>query len=151
MSFWIGLHILAAVVWVGGMFFAHMALRPAVAGLDPVVRVMVVRGTLKRFFVWVWISIIALLLSGYAILFLYLGGFAEAGIHVHLMQATGIIMMLLFAHLWSAPFQRLQRAVDAREIPAAAKAMGQIRTIITINLILGFITILLGATGRYWA
>ena len=28
-------HILAAIVWVGGMFFAHQVLRPAAAMLEP--------------------------------------------------------------------------------------------------------------------
>ena len=29
------LHVLAAVVWVGGMFFAYLVLRPAVGGIAP--------------------------------------------------------------------------------------------------------------------
>ena len=30
----ITLHLLSVVVWVGGMFFAYLALRPALAGHD---------------------------------------------------------------------------------------------------------------------
>ena len=33
MAIAIALHLLAAVIWVGGMFFAYMALRPAAASL----------------------------------------------------------------------------------------------------------------------
>ena len=31
----IALHILAAVVWVGGIFFAYMVLRPSAGPLEP--------------------------------------------------------------------------------------------------------------------
>ena len=31
----ITLHLLAAVIWVGGMFFAYIAMRPAAQFLDP--------------------------------------------------------------------------------------------------------------------
>jgi len=30
MAYAVTLHILGAVIWVGGMFFAYMALRPAI-------------------------------------------------------------------------------------------------------------------------
>ena len=30
-----GFHAIAAVVWVGGMFFAYLVLRPAVGGITP--------------------------------------------------------------------------------------------------------------------
>ena len=33
MAIAIPLHLLAAVIWVGGMFFAYMALRPVAASL----------------------------------------------------------------------------------------------------------------------
>ena len=52
----ITLHLLAAVIWVGGMFFAYMALRPATGSLEPSIRLTLWSQTLKRFFPWVWIS-----------------------------------------------------------------------------------------------
>lgn len=44
------LHSLAAAVWVGGMFFAYMALRPAAGALEPPQRLTLWRGTFDRFF-----------------------------------------------------------------------------------------------------
>jgi uncharacterized membrane protein len=147
----LAVHVLAAVVWVGGMFFAYVVLRPVAGALEPMPRLALWRGVLGRFFPWVWASIAALLLSGYGMLLLGLGGFAGAGMHVHLMQASGFLMMALFLHLYFAPWRRLQRALDQGDGAAAAAQLGQIRRIVGINLVLGLITAVVGASGRFWA
>lgn len=144
-------HTLAAVIWVGGMFFAHQMLRPAAGVLEPAQRLPLWRGVFERFFPWVWASIVALLASGYAMVFRVFGGFAQLGLHVHLMQGLGIIMMLAFFHLYFAPWPRFRRAVDAGDFAAAAKQLDQIRRIVTFNLVLGLIVVVIGATGRYWS
>jgi uncharacterized membrane protein len=144
------LHILGAVIWVGGMFLAYVVLRPFVGSLEPPVRLALWRGVFERFFPWVWASIVALLASGYGMLFLALGGFAGAGVHVHIMNLIGLIMMALFLHLYFAPWRRMQRALDAGDNAAAAGQLGQIRMIVAINLALGLITCVIGASGRYW-
>jgi uncharacterized membrane protein len=146
----LALHILAAVIWVGGMFFAHQMLRPAAGALEPGVRLPLWCRVLGRFFPWVWVSIAALLLSGYGMVFWGFGGFAGVGLHVHVMQAIGIVMMLAYAHLYFAPWRRFRRAVDAADFPAAAKSLDQIRQIVTINLVLGLVVVVVGASGRYW-
>ena len=66
------------------------------------------------------------------------------------MMGLGIIMMLIYAHLYFAPWQRFRRAVAAREWPVAAKNIDQIRLMVTINLVLGLITMVIGAAGRYY-
>ena len=43
-------HVLAIVVWVGGMVFAHFFLRPALARLEPPVRLRLMHEVLGRFF-----------------------------------------------------------------------------------------------------
>jgi uncharacterized membrane protein len=144
------LHVLGAVVWVGGMFFAYVVLRPFAGSLEAPARLGLWRGVFKRFFPWVWASIVALLASGYGMLFLALGGFAGAGVHVHIMQATGLLMMALFLHLYFAPWRRLQRALDQSDDRAAAGQLSQIRWIVATNLVLGLITTAIGASGRFW-
>jgi uncharacterized membrane protein len=143
-------HVLAAVIWVGGMFFAYMVLRPATGALDSRVRLALWGEAFRRFFPWVWASIVALLVSGYGILFLGLGGFGAAGVHVHVMQATGLLMIALFLHLYFAPWPRLRRALEAGDDQLAARQLAQIRRIVAINLALGLITAAIGASGRYW-
>ena len=81
----IAVHILASVVWVGGMFFAYLALRPAAGALDPQTRLGLWERVFGNFFPWVWASVVALLASGYAMVFLFFEGFAGVGVHVHVM------------------------------------------------------------------
>ncbi len=104
----------------------------------------------KRFLPWVAVSIVALLVSGYAMIFLVYGGFARAPLFVHVMQGTGILMMLLYLHLYFAPWRRLQKTVQAADWQNAGKHLAMIRKLVAINLALGVITVLVGSTGRYW-
>ncbi len=150
MTILVTLHVLAAVVWVGGMFFAYMVLRPSAGPIEPAVRLALWHRVFRRFFPWVWASIVLLLVSGYAMIFLYLGGFAGAGLHVHLMQAMGIVMMMLFLHLFFAPWRRFGHAFEREAFLEAAKALDQIRRIVAINLVLGLLTVIVGASGRFW-
>jgi uncharacterized membrane protein len=150
MTILVALHALAAVAWVGGMFFAYMCLRPAAGPLETRLRLALWQRVFGRFFPYVWASIAVLLTSGYAMLFLRFGGFAGAGLHIHVMQATGILMMLLFLHLYFAPWRRFSHAVATGNFDSAAASLNQIRRIVAINLVLGLITIAAGASGRFW-
>ena len=144
------LHSLAAAVWVGGMFFALVALRPATLALQPPSRLELWSGVLGRFFAWVIVAIVLLLATGYGMVFGVFAGFGGIGRHVHIMQGLGIVMMLLFFHLYFAPWRRFRAALGRQDHAAAAAQLGQIRWIVTINLILGLITVAVGSSGRYW-
>ena len=145
----LALHILAAMIWVGGMFFAYVVLRPSAGPLEPPQRLPLWHRVFGRFFPWVWASVAALFVSGYAMV-PSLGGFRGVDLHVHVMQGTGILMMLLFFHLYFAPWKRFRRAVEQGALPEAARNLDQIRQIVAINLVLGLITVVVGATGRWW-
>lgn len=141
------LHILAAVIWVGGMFFAYMALRPAAATLlEPPQRLAVWDGVFTKFFFWVWISIITILLSGYHMIFSAFGGFAGAGMHIHLMHGMGLVMMMIFMHVYFAPYKRLKRLVAEGNFPDAAKNLNTIRKLVAINLTIGLLTFVAAET-----
>jgi uncharacterized membrane protein len=143
-------HILAAIVWVGGMFFAHQVLRPAAAMLEPGPRLILWSRVLGRFFAWVIAAIILLLLTGYALMFGVFGGFRAIGLYINLMQGLGILMVLLFLHLYFAPWRRFRMAVARRDWTEGARQLGQIRTIVTINLVLGLVVAAIGGSGRHW-
>jgi uncharacterized membrane protein len=145
-----GLHVLAAFYWVGGMVFAYTVLRPAAGALEPAQRLPLWRRVFERFLPWVAVSILVLLISGYGMVGVEFGGMGHVGLYVHVMQGIGIVMMLLFLHLYFAPWRRFRAAVDAGTLPEAARYLNQIRLIVAINLTLGVITVLIGATGRYW-
>jgi uncharacterized membrane protein len=146
----LAIHLLAAVYWVGGMAFAYMVLRPAAGGLEPAARLPLWRRVFARFLPWVGVSVVALLVSGFAMIFLVFGSMGKTPLHVHVMTGTGIVMMLLYLHLLAAPWKRFRTAVDQGAFPDAARSLHQIRTIVGINLVLGVLTILVGGTGRYW-
>lgn len=145
------LHIVGAVVWVGGMFFALLVLRPASGVLDAPARLRLWMGVFDRFFAWVFAAIAMLLLSGFAMIFSVFGGFAATRAYVNLMMAIGIVMMLIFFHLYFAPWKRFRMALAAGDNTAAAAQLNQIRIIVTINLILGLATVAIGSSGRYWS
>lgn len=150
MSFAVLLHLIAVVIWVGGMFFAYVVLRPvAAAQLEPPVRLTLWVGVFGLFFPWVWSAIVAILATGFWMIFAVFGGMAGVGLHVHAMLGLGILMMLIFFHVYFAPYARLRRAVDAQDWPAGAKALGQIRMLVGINTLIGLLTVAVGGAGRY--
>jgi uncharacterized membrane protein len=131
------LHVLATVVWVGGMFFAHQCLRPAaVAVLEPPERLRLWRDTFGRFFPWVWACVVVILGTGLWMMFRAFGGFQSPG-YVHAMLAIGLLMMAIFMHIFFAPYRRLVRAVEEADWTGGAKALGQIRLLVGVNLVLG--------------
>jgi uncharacterized membrane protein len=143
-------HILAAVIWVGGMFFAYAILRPGVAQLELSIRLPLWHMVFSRFFLWVWLSIATLLASGFAMVFLGFGGFAAVGIYVRTMMAVGIVMTVIYTYLYFAPWRRFRRAVSTINWSVAEKNIRQIRLLVGINLILGLATVVIGASGRYY-
>lgn len=135
------LHVLAVIVWVGGMFFAHLALRPAANELlEPAQRLPLIRRSLDHFFRWVIAAIVIILVTGvYAIKLGVTGGY------VHAMSGLGILMMLLFGHIYFAPYRKMGKALAANDLAEGARQLGKLRLFILINLILGLITVVIGA------
>jgi len=141
------LHVLSVVVWVGGMFFAYMALRPVAAGvLEPPQRLTLWAGVFDKFFPWVWVSVVLILLTGLHMLMVF--GGASAPLYALAMLVLGVAMMLIFAHVFFAPYKKLKRAVAAQDWKAGGAALGQIRMLIGINLSLGLLTIAVVFLGR---
>lgn len=142
------LHIVAVAVWVGGMFFAYVCLRPvAAAQLEPPLRLALWVGVFSRFFPWVWLAVILILVSGLTMISLI--GWLGAPPHWHAMLTLGVVMMLLFAHLTFALFPRLRQGVAASDWPKAGAALNQIRKVVGINLVLGLTTIAVATLGAY--
>lgn len=144
------LHLLAATVWVGGMFFAFVCLRPAATGLEPGERLKLWVGVLERFFRWIWICVALLLGTGLWMIFAVLGGMKSVGMHVHLMLGIGVLMMLLAAHVYFAPLRRLRQAVAGSHWADAGARLNQIRLFIGVNLLLGLAVLAIASGGRYF-
>ncbi len=149
-SLLLALHVLAAVVWVGGMFFAHQCLRPIAASLlEPPARLGQWVGVFGRFFPWVWASVLLLPASGYALLFKLFGSMADAPLYVHIMNGIWLIMLLVYLFVYFVPYQKLKDAVATQNWPDGAAHLARIRVLVGFNLSLGLAVIALASGGRY--
>ena len=148
------LHLAAAIVWMGGMTFMLFALRPAALEvLEPQVRARLMGAVWRRFFSVVLAAIAVLLLTGghmYASAFKAAQSSAAAAgvagsvgmpIGWSLMLGIGIVMILLFGHIYFAGFSKFKRALAAQQWPVAAQAAAQINRLVVINFVLGWLAI----------
>lgn len=134
------LHLAAGLVWLGGMTTLLWAVRPtAMALLEPPVRIPVMTGVLSRFFALVGLCIAALLVTGGLMLMGVDMKVAPKGWHA--MLGLGLLMCLIFGHLYFVPFRRLQKAAALADWPAAAKQLGHIHTLVVTNFILGWLAV----------
>ncbi len=146
----IALHLLAATIWVGGMFFAYMALRPVAAQiLEPAVRLELWTKTFKRFFLWVWMAVILIPLSGYWMIAQIWGGLGAVGVDIHLMHIIGWAMILIFMFVFLVPYRSMKQTLSQRDLKSAANALALIRKLVAVNLTLGVIVVVIASAGRY--
>jgi len=132
------LHVLSAVLWVGGMFFAWMILRPAViAALEGPARLKLWVQVFPRFFVWVWCAVILLPVTGIGMIHLNFSGFQTAPRYVQVMIGLYVVMVALFLRISTLNLPQLRKAVDAEQWADGAAALGGIRRLVGINLLVG--------------
>ena len=142
------IHLLSIIVWIGGLVFAQFFLRPAVAQLEPPVRLRLMHDVLGRFFQAVLAASLLTLASGVWMLgrvakqVVQSGGSFEMPISWTIMAVLGVVMVAIFMHIRFALYKRLGRSVDASAWAAGAKALGQIRLWVAINLGLGLLVIM---------
>ena len=145
-SFTYSLHLLAAMLWVGGMFFAWMILRPAaVAALEGPARLKLWVEVFQRFFVWVWVAVIILPISGVGLLQMRFSGFETAPRYVQVMMGLYIVMVALFIRIQSLQLPELRKAVEAQAWADGAAVMGKIRRLVGCNLIVGLVLVAIAA------
>lgn len=142
-------HLLAAMLWVGGMAFAIWVLRPSLGVLEPPARLALHAQVFRRFFLLVWHAMPIALATGWAMLFGWYGGFAGVRWPVHLMNLTGVVMGLVFLAIWFGPYAAFRAALAAGEGAAAAAAAERIRRLVTVNLGLGLLTSAVAGLGRW--
>ena len=142
------LHLIAGIVWMGGMTFMLFALRPAaLVVLDAQPRAILMGQVWQRFYGLVLVAIVLLFSTG---THLYTATFratklatGQGGVPIgwNIMLLLGIAMMLIFGHIYFAGFKKYKRGVAAGEWSVAAKAAGLIHTMTLINFTLGWLAI----------
>jgi uncharacterized membrane protein len=142
------LHLIATIFWMGGMAFMLLALRPAaVAVLQPPERLQLMAAVMRRFFTVVGVSILALLATGphmYATVFRATSqatGQGSVPLGWNLMLVLGLLMVLIFGHIFFSGYARFKRAVAATDWPTAGKAAAQVHRLVIVNFVLGWIAI----------
>lgn len=146
-------HVLAIVLWVGGMAFAHFCLRPSVQSLEPPVRLRLLQAVMQRFFSAVLVAVVVVLVTGVWMIGRAAKESVQAGLGFAmpldwtLMATIGIVMIAIFGHIRFALFKRLTRAVAASDWPAGGAAMASIRTWVFVNLVLGVVVIAITLMG----
>lgn len=139
-------HVLAALVWVGGMFFAWMVLRPsAVQALDAPARLKLWVEVFRRFFLWVWVAVVLLPVSGVGMMHMRFAGFDGAPRYVHIMMGLYIAMLALFLRVNALQLPELRRTIAAEDWPAGGAVLGRIRRLVGINLLLGLFLVAIAA------
>ncbi|SHK99344.1 CopD family protein [Phytopseudomonas punonensis] len=131
------LHLLAALVWVGGMFFAWMVLRPAAGALQPPERLTLWLEVFRRFFVWVWVAVVLLPVSGIGMLHMGFSGFDGAPRYVHVMMGLYLAMLALFLRIQALQLPVMRRAVEQQDWQTAGATLGRIRRLVAFNLLIG--------------
>ena len=147
MNLWgwvLALHVLCAVLWVGGMFFAYVVLRPSLSVLEPMQRIALHTQVFRRFFLVVWHAMPLILITGFAVLFGFYGGMANVGWNIHLMLLLGLIMSVVFVVIFFGPYARFRRTTDRNTLVAM---IDRIRKLIAINLVLGIVTVIVALLG----
>ena len=143
------IHLVAAIAWMGGMTFMLVALRPAaVAVLLPPERLRLMGGVWKRFFAVVLVSIVALFTTGTN---LYTTAFRAAKAATgqgsvplgwNIMLVLGLLMMLIFGHIFFAGYAKFKRAAAVSDWTLAGRAAAQIHVLMIVNFTLGWLAIL---------
>ena len=132
------LHLLGAVLWVGGMFFALVVLRPSIAVVPGPARLDLHRQVFRRFFMVIWHVMPVMLATGFAMVFVVYGGFRSVPWNVQAMALLGLLMSAIFVWLYFGPWAMLRRGDD----PAS---VDRIRRLVQVNLVLGLIVVVVAA------
>ena len=144
------LHVLAALIWVGGMFFAWLVLRPAmVSTLEGPARLRLWVEVFRRFFGWVWLAVVVLAVSGVGMIHVRFAGFETAPRYVQVMIGGGIVMFALFMRVQALLLPELRAAVQAEDWAAGAGVLARIRRMVGVNLLIG-VGVVAVASSRLW-
>ena len=143
------LHVISAVIWVGGMIAIRFAVHYSIQNIeDPKVKLGRTLENLKRFFNIVIPTIITLLIT--AIIMIIALGFKGTALYniVIVKEIIWTIMLIIFITIYMKR-NKAQKAFDSGDFANTKKQLIPIATyFIPIYIVLGLIAIFLGITLR---
>jgi uncharacterized membrane protein len=151
------LHLLATVVWIGGMAFNVWVLRPSLTSVDPSRRIKLGSAVLNRFIYLAWACIATLISTG--IFIARPRGGAIYGFVMTAKHMTVLAMVLIVAVISFVLFPKSRAFVskinaETRETPSLSstepppelrKVQGQMVLLVKLNLTLGVLVLLFTA------
>jgi len=143
------LHVISAVIWVGGMIVIRFAVHYSMQEIeDPKVKIGRTLETLRRFFNMVIPSIIILLLS--AIIIIVALGFKGTPLYnfVIAKEIIWTIMTIIFIIIFVKRKQSQKAFDEGNVLIAKEKLLVIANYLIPINIILGLAAVFLGITLR---
>ncbi|MEJ2610731.1 MAG: hypothetical protein P8179_11750 [Candidatus Thiodiazotropha sp.] len=148
MSIALTFHLLGVIIWVGGIFFSHVVLRPALNDqLEPDLRLLFLLRVFDGFFPWVWGAVIAILGSGFWLMFTR---FEDAiPFWLSFMATAGTLMAGIFVFVYAIPYHQFSEALKAGDKLRVVSSITLIRKLILINLGLGMLITLVVLFGKY--
>jgi len=143
------LHVLAVLVFVGGLFSAVIVSHPLARGLNTDAASVAWRQALSRVFTWAWVSLLLIVATGVVMVSLKFGGFSGVPPIHRANMAIGIPAMVLFGYTFFGPWQRYRRTIARGDLPAARWALSRVRVLMSVILGLGLLASVVSAVGRY--
>jgi uncharacterized membrane protein len=70
--------------------------------------------------------------------------------YVQIMMGLGIVMILLYLHLFFAEWLGMRRALAVEDFQKAGRRLGRMRRVLAVNLILGILIVVVAGGGRLW-
>jgi uncharacterized membrane protein len=150
MSVALPIHIVATVVWLGGLFLLSAVLQPSIRHFDSKLVLSVWSQTLGRFLAWGSVSLIVIVATGIALVNLRFGGFSGMPTAHRWNMVLGIPAIALYAYLCFVPWQRYRRAMSRGDSKAAETSVRAIRRIMAVVLALGLAASVVSAAAHYY-
>jgi uncharacterized membrane protein len=142
------LHILAIVVWLGGLFCMSVMVSPAGRDLDATAIAFHWQRVLARFFTWAWIALLLIVATGIALVQVRFGGFSNMPALHRANTAIGVPAIALFAYVFLVPWRRYCRSIAKSEWSAAERLLGHVRIVLAIILVLGVVASVISIVDR---
>lgn len=149
MTLVLSIHTLATIIWLGGLFFICVVFALATRNMEQATLLSLWHRVLSRFFVWAWIGIGLILISGIAMVFLEFGGFSGIPAIHRANMLIGIPAILLYIYLYFFPWRRFRQALAINESHAAEVRIREARVIMSIIVTLGVIASVVSLAGRF--